>query len=189
MASGAALARADHQVVLAGEDDGERERAAAAAAARALAASTGARPSIELVADQVHDRLGVGLGLEDVALGGQLGLAARWKFSMMPLCTTATRSFMCGWALRSVGLPCVAQRVWPMPVRPLSGSFGEPQLQVLELALGAAALEMAVLDGGDAGRVVAAIFEPAQRVDEIAGAPPSARECRRCRTCAWSRLV
>ncbi len=28
---------------------------------------------------------------------------------------------MCGWALRSLGLPCVAQRVWPMPAMPWSG--------------------------------------------------------------------
>ena len=43
----------------------------------------------------------------------------------------------------------------------------QPAFEVAQLALGAAALEMAVLDGGDAGRVVAAIFEPAQRVDEV----------------------
>ena len=39
---------------------------------------------------------------------------------MMPLCTTAKRpSFETwGWALKSVGAPCVAQRVWPMPTVP-----------------------------------------------------------------------
>ena len=46
-----------------------------------------------------------------------------WKFSMMPLCTTATLSVACGWALFSLGRPWVAQRVWPMPVAPLSGCF------------------------------------------------------------------
>ena len=51
----------------------------------------------------------------------------------------------------------------------LQGMVGEPNLQVLELAFGAPAIEMAVLDGGYTGRVVAAIFEPPQRVDEIAG--------------------
>lgn len=42
------------------------------------------------------------------------------KFSMMPLWITATRPSgeTCGWALRSVGPPWVAQRVWPMPVVP-----------------------------------------------------------------------
>ena len=42
------------------------------------------------------------------------------KFSMMPLWMRASRpsSPRCGWAFRSVGPPWVAQRVWPMPVRP-----------------------------------------------------------------------
>ena len=40
------------------------------------------------------------------------------KFSMMPLCTTATPAVLaeCGCALTSLGAPWVAQRVWPMPV-------------------------------------------------------------------------
>ena len=44
------------------------------------------------------------------------------KFSMMPLCTTATPPAWCGWALRSEGWPWVAQRVWPMPAWPRIGS-------------------------------------------------------------------
>ncbi len=45
-------------------------------------------------------------------------------FSTMPLCTSAKSPFSltCGWALRSVGGPCVAQRVWPMPYVPSTGS-------------------------------------------------------------------
>ena len=35
------------------------------------------------------------------------------KFSIMPLCTTASFSVACGCALFSVGRPCVAQRVVP----------------------------------------------------------------------------
>ena len=46
--------------------------------------------------------------------------SARW-FSMMPLCTTATPPYACGWAFSSEGRPWVAQRVWPMPVQPGSG--------------------------------------------------------------------
>src|SRR5690606_20014838 len=43
------------------------------------------------------------------------------KFSMMPLWMTAIRPSpdMCGWAFRSVGPPWVAQRVCPIPVRPV----------------------------------------------------------------------
>ena len=51
---------------------------------------------------------------------------------------------------------------------PLQGLVGEPQLQVLELALGAPAVEVAVLDGGDARQVIAAVFQPPQRIDEVA---------------------
>ena len=43
-----------------------------------------------------------------------------WKFSMMPLWISASRSSSpprCGWALPSVGPPWVAHRVCPMPVR------------------------------------------------------------------------
>ena len=40
------------------------------------------------------------------------------KFSMIPLCTSATRRSppLCGCALTSFGAPWVAQRVWPMPI-------------------------------------------------------------------------
>ena len=40
------------------------------------------------------------------------------QFSTMPLSTMCTRRELssCGWAFASVTRPCVAQRVWPMPV-------------------------------------------------------------------------
>ena len=44
------------------------------------------------------------------------------KFSTMPLPITATVPATCGCALRSEGLPWVAQRVWPMPIEPASGT-------------------------------------------------------------------
>ena len=87
---------------------------------------------------------------------------------MMPLWTTATRSVACGWALSSVGRPCVAQRVWPMPIVPPSGSRSRRSSSVRELAFGAPAAEHAFLQRGDAGRVVAAVFEPLERVDQLA---------------------
>jgi len=51
-------------------------------------------------------------------------LRSTFAFSMMPLCTTATVSSVerCGCALRSVGGPCVAQRVCAMPTFPVTGS-------------------------------------------------------------------
>ena len=43
----------------------------------------------------------------------------------------------------------------------------EPRLEVRELALGAAALELAALERRDAGGIVAAIFEPLERIDQL----------------------
>ena len=87
---------------------------------------------------------------------------------MMPLWTTATRSVAIGWALASVGRPWVAQRVWPMPIVPCTGSRVEPRREVGELALGAAALDAAVDQGRDPGRIIAAVFEPPQPLDQPA---------------------
>ena len=43
------------------------------------------------------------------------------KFSMIPLWMTTILPARCGWAFSSEGRPCVAQRVWPMPIVPCSG--------------------------------------------------------------------
>ena len=88
---------------------------------------------------------------------------------MMPLCATATRSVACGWALLSVGLPWVAQRVWPMPILPASGSLHQARFESGEFALGAPAPERAMIQGGDAGGVIAAVFEALERLDQMAG--------------------
>jgi hypothetical protein len=84
---------------------------------------------------------------------------------MMPLWTTATRSVACGWALLTVGLPWVAQRVWPMPVVPFSGF--QQLLQILQLALGAAALDLLALERGDARGIIAAIFKTFERINQL----------------------
>ena len=47
--------------------------------------------------------------------------------------------------------------------------LAEPVLQRLELALGAAAAERTVVQCGDAGGVVAAVFEALERIDEMFG--------------------
>ena len=50
--------------------------------------------------------------------------------------------------------------------QPAERLAAELALQVDELAFGAPARQFAMLDGRDAGRVVAAVFEPLQRLDE-----------------------
>ncbi len=56
------------------------------------------------------------------------------KFSMMPLCTIATRPVAprCGWALTSLGAPWVAQRVCPMPI--VEGGSGSASTTFSRLA-------------------------------------------------------
>ena len=86
---------------------------------------------------------------------------------MMPLWTTATRSVACGCALVSVGRPCVAQRVWPMPLWPFSGSLCSRASRFFSLPSARRRSSRAVLERGDAGRIIAAIFQPLQRIDEM----------------------
>ena len=50
--------------------------------------------------------------------------------------------------------------------RALERLGGEPRLEIAELALGPTPGEPAVLEGRDAGRVVAPVFETLQRVDD-----------------------
>src|SRR5215831_3132868 len=71
-----------------------------------------------------------------------------------------------GVALDRLAVRCPARMA--KPGAPLQRLIRKPQLQVLELALGATPVQMAVLDGGDTRRIIAAIFEPAQRIHESA---------------------
>ena len=61
---------------------------------------------------------------------------------MMPLWTSATLPTMCGWALPTVGAPCVAQRVWAMPTVAAERRRGQFAPEIVELALGPAAVEL-----------------------------------------------
>src|SRR3954463_15996963 len=108
----------------------------------------------------------------------------------MPLTTTWTWPVVskCGCAFVSLTRPCVAQRVWPMPVvagggktptppppaAPAArgaggvavsrrrGALGDRLAQVVEVAHGADGLDRVAEDHGDPGRVVAAILEPGE---------------------------
>ena len=52
-----------------------------------------------------------------------------------------------------------------MPMVPPSGSLGSRVFEVAKLAFGAAARQLALLERGDAGGIVAAIFQPLERID------------------------
>src|SRR5262245_46780185 len=52
----------------------------------------------------------------------------------------------------------------------------EPRFEIAQLAFGAAAAEYAVLHRRHSGRVVAAIFKPLERIDELASDRPFAED-------------
>ena len=141
-------------------------------------------------ADEMGDDLGIGLRGEDDALRATSSSFSSRKFSMMPLCTmtTSPRHVRMG-----VGL---VRRAMRRPARMAdagralgSGARSSFASRLPQLACGAAALELAILERGDAGRIVAAIFEPLQRIDQLRGDRRSCRECRRCRTCLKSSQI
>ena len=87
---------------------------------------------------------------------------------MTPLWTTATTPSppTCGWALRSLAGPCVAQRVWLMPTQPGAGRSRRCCGQVGDAAGALAQVQVRPGQRGHAGAVVAAVFQAAQAFDE-----------------------
>src|ERR1700750_2811858 len=68
----------------------------------------------------------------------------------MPLTTTWTRSVVskCGWAFSSVTRPCVAQRVWPMPVVAGDAATATPPRPASSSTLATGARRRAEVPGG-----------------------------------------
>ena len=163
----AAAARPDQQVVVAGEQDGQRERAV-----QPLERRRGGRhrPDAlsQIVADQLRDHLGVGLGLEAVALGDQL---VAQHLEVLDDAVVHHRD-----AARLVGVGVVAgRRAVGRPAGVADADHAgqrlllEHPLEVDELALGAAALDAAVDQRGDAGAVVAPVLQTLERIEEEDG--------------------
>ena len=89
-------------------------------------------------------------------------------FSMMPLWTIAMPSReMCGCALRSLGTPCVAQRVWAIPRLPFAGSASSASSSLRTLpTVRMRLMRTGAVQDGDACGVVTPILEPAKPVDQ-----------------------
>ena len=94
-------------------------------------------------------------------------------FSMIPLWIRARRPVqsVCGWAFSAVGLPWVAQRVWPMAAACPVGRVGRQLAPAwppspCRPAGPAPARRSAVDHHGDAGRVVAPVLELVERAEE-----------------------
>ena len=159
-----AVAGADQEVLLAREQEGQGE-GAVQAGQRRLDGGHGPEPLLHQPGDELRHDLGVGLALEAYARGLELALQ---------------RPEILDDAVMDYGQPRGGVRVGVglvrAPVRRPAGMadpdgarqrrLDEFALQVRELALRTAAVEPAPLQGGDAGRVVAAIFKSPQRLDQ-----------------------
>jgi hypothetical protein len=75
----------------------------------------------------------------------------------------------CGWALCEAGAPCVAQRVWAMPVKPCRPFACHLLFQVGHARGAARTLQFAVHVQGDAAGIIAAVFEALQAFDQDRG--------------------
>ena len=163
----AAAPGADQKVLVAVEQEAQRE-GAFQALQHGVDGVLGRLAALQLARHQMGDRLRVGLAFEDDALGFQLGaqLAVVLDDAVVDDRQPRRRMRMgIGLCRRAMGRPAgVADAD-----RALQRMVGEPCCEVDQLALGAQARQRPVFQRGDAGGIIAAIFEPLQRVDETVG--------------------
>ena len=162
-----ALARADHQVVLAGEQEGEREGAAQ------LLERGGDRLDrrlalLHLVGDEMGDHFGVGLAAEFRAV---LAEPLAQFAEILDDAVMRDRDPVGGVRMRVALGRLAVGRPAGVADADIAGErlLRQPLFQRGELALGAPAAERAVIQGGDAGGVIAAVFEALERLDQMAG--------------------
>ena len=159
-----ALARADEEIVLAREQEGERE--GTAQPRQHCGHRLGRRPAVfHLLAHEMGDDLGVGVGAECCSFLFQLlaQLAEVLDDAVMDDGETVSGVGM-GVALgrsavrRPAGV-ADADRAGERLAR-------EPRLEIAQLAFGALAGQLPVFQRGDAGGIIASVFEPLKRVDQ-----------------------
>ena len=158
------VARADDEVLVAAEHDRQRKRALEPLQ-RPVRRLDRRRAGGQLAAHQVGDDFRVGLRGEGVAvllqLVAQLGevLDDAVMDDGDAVGEMRVRVGLVGHAMRRPARVSDADQTAERLAVQLA-------LEVDELALGAAARQFAMLDGRDAGRVIAPVFEPLQRLDE-----------------------
>ena len=162
---GGAQPRGDDLARIRGRDDGERVDPAEPRQRGAHGLLE--RAPVHVLLDQVGDDLGIGLGDERVSLGEQLALELE---EVLDDAVVDDDDLAVAVAVRvgvlvggtAVGRPArVAD-----PERSRHGLAREDLLEVLELARAAADVEVAVAHDGDPGRVVAAVLELSEALDE-----------------------
>ena len=132
----------------------------------ALTASTGLMPCLQQIVDQVQHDLGIGFGLERPSL-----LLERFAQLAKVLDDAVVDH---GDAIGRVRMRVVLGRLAvggpagvPDPVWPAERFGIQPLFEILQLALGAAALEVTAFQRGDAGGIIAAIFKPLEWIHQL----------------------
>ena len=160
-----AVAGADHQVVVAGEDEAERERAAQFGQRRPHRLDR-LDALLEKVVDQMQHDLGIGFGLEDRPL---LFEPFAQFAKILDDAVVDHGDAIGGVRMRVVlGRLAVGGPAGVPDADMAVERFGiEALFQVFQLALGAAAREAVAFQRGDACGIVAAIFKPLEQIDQL----------------------
>ncbi len=158
---------ADQQIGMGAEHHAKRKRAVKP---RQNCSNRGARfgTAFDLPRDQMRDDFTIGLRLEVPPLGAQF-VAERLEIlddavvNQHDVADDVRMRIVLGRG--AVGGPARMRNAAVAGQR----AFGELGGKVEQLAGGAAAVELAVVDRADAGRVIAAIFEPPQPIEQAIG--------------------
>ncbi len=162
-----AFARADHQVVLAGEQEGERKSAAQ------LLERGGDRLDrrlalLHLVGDQMRDHFGVGLAAK---LGAVLDEPFAQFAEVLDNAVMGDRDAVGGVRMGVALGRFAVRRPAGVTDADIAGErlLRQALFQRCELALGAPAAERAMIQSGDTGGVIAPVLEALERLDQMAG--------------------
>ena len=162
-----AFARADHQVVLAGKQEGERE--SAAQLLERGGHRLGRRLALfHLIGDEMGDDLGVGFAAEFRAV---LAEPFAQFAEILDDAVMSDRDAVGGVRMRVALGRFAVRRPAGVADADIAGErlLRQALFQRGELALGASAAERAVIQSGDTGGVVAPVFEAFERLDQMAG--------------------
>jgi len=168
----AALPGNNHQIVVAAEDHGDGE-CAFETAQRVKGGADRIVAGPQFAGDEMGDNLGVGVAGEGGAFGDQLIL----QLAIILDDAVMHDRNVVGHVRMGVRLGGLAVgRPAGMPYTDLAQQRRrfQPRLEIAQLAFGAPPPKLAMLHGGDAGGIVAAIFQPLQRIDELASDRPFA---------------
>jgi hypothetical protein len=164
----------DHQVVLALEQDGEGERPLQPVE-RLRHGLAGRPPGLQRPVDQMRHHLGVGLGVERHPLADKLFLEFAKVLDDAVVHHRDPAGDM-GMGVRLRRRPVGRPAGMADAGRAGEDMAGELIFELGELARGTHPLEAAAFENDDSGGVVAAVFEPGERVHQVRSGRPLAED-------------